>query len=77
MDIEHHVSENIDNSNESTIIESTVNSTLNDSAMSANNVGGILIFIFTVEKADFNAMVIHKTYIGEKIKADLLQRVNI
>lgn len=43
--------------------ESTVNnSTINDSNLPINNVDGVLTFTITMAKADFNTMIIHKTY---------------
>lgn len=43
--------------------ESTVNdSTINDSNLPINNVDGVLTFIITMAKADFNAIIIHRTY---------------
>lgn len=57
---EHHISEvpMIVSRNESTVSEFT----LNNSNMPTSNADGVLTFTITMAKADFNAMVIQKTY---------------
>lgn len=72
MNVEHHVQEisNIctDSRNDSTINDSTINdstinnSLLNISNININSVDGVVSFTFTMAKADFNAMIIQKTY---------------